>query len=514
MKDKVEEARKAGYSDQEISEFLSKKDPRISKAIESGYEPQEVVQFLSKQKKSKNFGHEGKIIGGKLGRAIEAVQQMPSLLGTELPTAILKSAEGVAAINDPISAAFELHGREKPSASKMAASYLRQNLPEELKQGAEDVADIESFLLPLPALGKAKLPKGAKIPKGPSAKDIASHAMIVERSGLSPKPKIKETYASGLAKPAAEESSFSRFATISKERQKAAIEKLDKEATGLIKNSVSEKLPLSKKMEEGFDFDSYHSREFGKLKHLAEKANPTIDISPLSEFFLHARKKYHGIPSLHPDAKKVMNEISAFNKKIPSGLKNLLRIRRSNGQKLNSIYESRLMSGKQAEYADFLTDMNKKIDESIFKTLPEDSAWVKDYKRLNQEFKEFKNTQDTLSFLEPLMREKISSNALTRLAEDSKKQKYLRLKMGNDEANQVIQVAKDLKRGREAIKKIPVKKIESLDALSPFEWLKNPIKQGLNLSRRAYGHILSNAAEREAFDIFLKEVTSEAEKIK
>ena len=47
IKSQVNEARRAGYSDEEIAQFLSGKDPRISEAIKSGYSAQEVLSFLS-----------------------------------------------------------------------------------------------------------------------------------------------------------------------------------------------------------------------------------------------------------------------------------------------------------------------------------------------------------------------------------------------------------------------------------------------------------------------------------
>ena len=47
IKSQVKEARQAGYSDDEIAQFLSQKDPRISEALKSGYSAQEVISYLS-----------------------------------------------------------------------------------------------------------------------------------------------------------------------------------------------------------------------------------------------------------------------------------------------------------------------------------------------------------------------------------------------------------------------------------------------------------------------------------
>jgi hypothetical protein len=47
IRNQVNEARRAGYSDDEIAQFLSSKEPRIQEAIKSGYSAKEVVSFLA-----------------------------------------------------------------------------------------------------------------------------------------------------------------------------------------------------------------------------------------------------------------------------------------------------------------------------------------------------------------------------------------------------------------------------------------------------------------------------------
>lgn len=80
--------------------------------------------------------------------AISAVKQKPSLLASELPTALTKSLEGLAGLADPMTMLNRLIGKQ-PQASDILSQKLRQSLPEELKSGAERVSDIESFILDL-----------------------------------------------------------------------------------------------------------------------------------------------------------------------------------------------------------------------------------------------------------------------------------------------------------------------------------------------------------------------------
>jgi hypothetical protein len=46
-------AKKEGYSDEEIHEYLSKKEPKYTKAIEEGYSPEQISNFLSQKKLEK-----------------------------------------------------------------------------------------------------------------------------------------------------------------------------------------------------------------------------------------------------------------------------------------------------------------------------------------------------------------------------------------------------------------------------------------------------------------------------
>lgn len=449
----------------------------------------------------KNFGSEGRLVGGKVGRALEAAIEKPSLLATEAPTAFLKTAEGLASLQDPLKSLIsQIAGNEPKQLSEMSSDYFRQGLPEELHQGAEDIADIESFLLPTPLGGKLRGPKLK--PKTSKINPLVkSHQ---ERAALHGKPSelVPDTFKSGLTKPGAAAVKHPGLGAITKERQRKAIDRLDTEAKQLFKAKINEKLPLSKKIEEGFDFDKYHQEEFGRLKSLAEKANPSINVSPISKFFKETADKYRGIPRPHTDAREITKEMRSFRQNMPGDLKSLMKVRRSNSQKIKSIYDQRLVSGKRQEYVDFINELNRKIDESIGSTLPEDSSWFKKYKKLNAEFSEFKGAEQTLKTLEPLLRQKLNTATLTRLAEDPTKQKYLRLKMGDQGADEIIQIAKDLKAAREAIKSISVKKIKEFNAISPLSYFTKPWDMG----RRAYGYVLSSPNKRKAFDEVLKAV--------
>lgn len=47
LREQINQARRAGYSDVEIADYLKQRDPNVGKALESGYKPEEVVSFLA-----------------------------------------------------------------------------------------------------------------------------------------------------------------------------------------------------------------------------------------------------------------------------------------------------------------------------------------------------------------------------------------------------------------------------------------------------------------------------------
>lgn len=518
---KIQKARKSGYSDQEITGFLSEKDPRISQAIEAGHDPKDVLSFISKRKK---FGQEGSILGGKLGRTFEAIGEHPLDIAKALPVAGLQAAEGFTNITNP---AQFIPGQDPHTLSKSLQEKITKGYSDQEKKGFQDIADIESVLIPIPGLGAAK---GSKLPTkleskigsagflpGGSKPPSKFSQMIRERDAFEVgKGKrsefVPDSFKSGLAKPGAVGNENASLGVISKKQKEQALDRYTKEAQELFKSKMAEKAPITEKIKNGFDFDKYHEEEFGRLRSAAKKANPQIDITPLSKFLSEETEKLRGILSPSPEKAKIKNILKKFRDKPVNALNALLKNRSNNSGILTNIYDKRLMHGKQKEYVDFLNRMNKKIDESIFSTLPEDSKWVNQYKKMNAEFSQYKKGQDIIDALEPVLREKMSTSSLTSLAENPKKQKYLKIKMGDEAAEEIVQIAKDLKEAQRAIKRISVKDMNKFDAIWPISWAFKPIgalmtiKKGYDFSRKMYGYALLNPSKRKAFDQMLHAV--------
>ena len=176
-----------------------------------------------------------------------------------------------------------------------------------------------------------------------------------------------ELMKSGLPKLKATESKFSKLGTLSKERQEFVIDKLNKESSKLSKKSIEKHLPLSKEVQKGFDFENNLNQGFKNLRASAEKANPRIDVTPISDLIESSIEKYRGIPRPSSEVVKIKNEVKAFIKKPQTSLNNLLKIFRDNNKKLKEIYEKSFLLGKQRDYRNFLRDMNEAISKSFEK---------------------------------------------------------------------------------------------------------------------------------------------------
>lgn len=321
-----------------------------------------------------------------------------------------------------------------------------------------------------------------------------------------------EKMASGLTKPKAVSAKNPKLGTLTKAQQEKAIEKLNNEAATLTKASVEKNVPLAKQINEGFDFESKFQKSFSEIEKSAAKANPEIDITPVSDLFAENRKKYSGIPNLHQDAKKVVAEARAFGNRPQTRLRNLMKIFRSNNQKKKHIYETAHLTGRQKEYVNFLDDYNRSITDSIKRTLPEDSAWLKQFLETNKDYGNFQRAQKTIQALKEAFNENPTIQRIERLSQDVKAQKKLAHAMGEQGAKEVTQISKDLKLAKEAIKKIPKKEWGKWDAILPLgvflPLVGKPIGffKSAELARAGYGWLLSSPARRKATESALKAI--------
>jgi hypothetical protein len=312
--------------------------------------------------------------------------------------------------------------------------------------------------------------------------------------------------ASGLTQPRAVNAKRPGFATVTESQQAKAIQALDKEASKFTKTAIEQHAPITKRILVGHDLEKEFQKGFSDLENAAFKANPQIDVTPISDLFRKEHAKYSGLANPNPQAKKILNEIEKYGNKPATGLKNLYKTFRDNGRKKNYTYERKFLSGQQKDYTNFLDSYNRAITESIERTLPQNSAWVKDFIGLNKGYKDFKNGQNILKNLQDSMglTSNFDTKNLERLAVDIKAQKKLGFNLGQKGADEVIQIAKDHKLAKDSIKNIPKKNWGKWDAAFPLAvfvpFVGKPVAgiKIAQLARGGYGWLLTTAARRKA----------------
>ena len=139
------------------------------------------------------IGKKGTFIGGKLGSAIETASEHPSQVVKEVPVAAAQLVESpIRAAESALGGVQKLLGSNIPlptlknSASEHLAEYVRQNLSPEEQAGAQDIADIEEFLLPLLKFrGSRGAPKAPGEPKAAAPKSSVQQ-MYEQRAALAP----------------------------------------------------------------------------------------------------------------------------------------------------------------------------------------------------------------------------------------------------------------------------------------------------------------------------------------
>jgi hypothetical protein len=534
-------AKQAGYTDEEIKSFLDKRpelraqkfdlqkavkesnptkaereekaklDFDVEGALKAGYSQQEINQFLKKASTTRGASLIGAPIKG-LVKGLHDVDRLTDVIGWFGESPSSKAREEAEALLEehlptkektaeqflergarlaPSAALFG--GAAVPAALSVGGGAIGGQLAQEMGAGTTGQAIGEILGSIGPGLIKGAVKKGTALVKAP-----------------------KETLPSGLTKPRAVEAAAPKLASITKAKQEKTIEALNKEASHLAKEAIHKELPIAKGIEEGFDFESKFEKEFGELRRIAQKHNAAIEIEPIEKLFEETASKYRGIPKLHKEAERIEKEIIAFNRNPQEGLSELVKIYRSNNKKMKQIYETSRLTGSQEEFVDFLVDYNRAIAKSIENTLPADSAWLKAFKGANAEFRNYKGAQKAIKLLEPILEEKLTAASLKKLANDSKTHGKLKLALGEKGSQSVIQVSKDLEQATKAIKNIPVKEIQTWDKILPLSILVPGFhvpgavvsaKKGYDWVRRGYGWFLASPKRAKAYSDALKAIS-------
>lgn len=448
----------------------------------------------------------------------EASQQKPAK-NHDSQRKVAQVALGAAKAH-PISWGLDLFKLASDAASQNVLAEIAENDPDLIREVAEKSRSESIEKLPTQEMAeqlieeKTGLPLTAKTGGDEAIRFISTlgasgvlKSAAKQSKRLIPANKVTETMKSGLTKLKSVEAAHPERGIITSARQEKAISKLNEEAADLTQKSVEKHVPVAKQIQEGHDFN--FNAKFKPLEESMIKANPDIDITPMSRFLSETSKKYRGLPKelLATDSKKVLKEASAYRNNPQTQGANLYKLYRINNKKLNSIYEQRLLHGKQQEYADFLVDMNKSIAQSFENTLPKNGAWITEFKQLNKQFGDVQKANKTLSQLENVLNGEATPSNIKKLASNPQAQKKLALSMGDEGAKEVIQISKDLKMAQDSIKKMSVKDLTTYEKILPLSVILPGfnIPKGVALAgkaytygRRGYGYLMTRPATRKA----------------
>lgn len=386
--------------------------------------------------------------------------------------------------------------------SELVAEKVREGYSEEEKEGAQAIADLMSMVMPVP-LGK----------------EIGTRSPDLMKARLSPPKQIRgtEKFDSGLTKPRAVKAAHPQRAIVTPGAQEKLIKGLEREASGLVRESASKHIPAFKQIEEGVEFFPRYRQEVGELKAMAERFNPEIDITPLSKFIGEKVESFRGIPRPHEDARMILRDLKSFRRNPPQDLKSLYRTLRSNNRKRERIFERARIHGKLKEYDSFLAELNNSIIDSIRSTLPKDSAWLNKLESTNKQFHDYMNGQEVMRKLEPILGKDIDTASFRKLAHDQAKQKKLLLHSGKKGGEELIQIAKDLDEAVNAVKSMTAKEWSKFDEYLGLSFLIPGVKKisipallvrAPHYARRAYGYWLSRPSKIKYYDDALKAIAS------
>lgn len=327
-------------------------------------------------------------------------------------------------------------------------------------------------------------------------------------------PKAKQFLPSGIEKPRAMGSKLSKYAQIGEKTQENAIKKIDAKAAQLTEEAVHKHLPISQKMKQGFDFEKQFQDRFRNVEQSARAANVKVDLAPVKALNAKYVQRYEGIPNPHVEATQIQKEIKAFNAKPPDSVAKALKTYRSNSSKITKLEETAQTSGRQKEYVDYLKAQNRAITESYDISLPDKSAWLNEFKSSNKDFSQYKRSQQALKQLEEVIQARATPAGIEKLVYNSAAQKKLARAMGQQGADEVIQIAKDMKGAVDSLKGISKSTLTKFDAAFPSTYLipivgkivgaTTTLNSAQKIARNALGFWLSRPETRRAYGDAIK----------
>src|SRR5215470_5954819 len=143
MTSPYERAKEYGYSDEEIAQFLSKRDKSFSqkyeKALSSGYEPTEILQFVSSKEKTPKesfLSNIGRQTGRSAARITETALGAPRAFGEFLesivPETLIKKGAEKVGLKEPVEKGFEFAKKYAPYKALPSSEEIRKGVTKNL----------------------------------------------------------------------------------------------------------------------------------------------------------------------------------------------------------------------------------------------------------------------------------------------------------------------------------------------------------------------------------------------
>lgn len=498
---KINEAKKAGYSDDEIVSFLSEKDSKFSEkykmAKEEGYSSSDILQHLSPPKREKSYPERS---------AIEAITHGPTEYATRL----------LGAYGDILDLAH-LQQKEQLLPGQKARLQAEQQLPEQYLPylGGDDLApeyarlpsssESRQFLQKLGApegepttlLGRIStalsgaaggahaLGAGGALPQilrgaavGQGAREVGApnwlaSVLDVGATLANPVSITKEAlkYTSGLPKRLA--GRVKKPTAVSPGQATKIAENLEGDFRKISEELLA-KNQTYKSMKDLPEFEENLSKGFEKVETLAKDIKGKVEAEDLKKSLLSKFKKTANLGSESEESilrqleetpgkksKKIVlapakgitasDYEKAYSKEIRSLLKEIPNVDasaealvdqyRKNNKALTQYFESGSSIAKNNAKRDALLDYNQAIAESFEKNF-KDSEFSKLFKETNKIFSEKRSIEDLETWVDSIFTH--GPKKAEKIFSNEKLQRSAEKILGKDGVQQVKQLTKDL----------------------------------------------------------------------
>jgi hypothetical protein len=231
------------------------------------------------------------------------------------------------------------------------------------------------------------------------------------------------------------------------------------QAKTLINKIQREKMPLTKKLEEGIDVEGILNKQLDEVQKIAGEMPHQIESNYLSDYLKKVKKDIRKSPVPTEEQDKILKLVEKYQKsygQTEGGLRfyspqEYLKQFRNINKDAKKLYETKLLQGEQRETIGFYEGLKKEISKTFELGTPKEFSDL--FKATNKEFSELSNINRFETVMEGVTSNGvIDASKLSKKISSQKGSRLLRRQLGKEGFDHLKAISDDLVKVKDKLK--------------------------------------------------------------